>query len=152
MLGNALRTGIRDATGRWEPGRIALGFGDRSRLASHFRRNDIGDARLRWRLIDLGPEVFLAQLDWRRPGMGETAEEIGSARSEYRRELARLDPKRAYFRFFVWDDSYGVYLAARRLASESGFAAGWTALDRAEPYRENLMARSQSVYERPLVD
>ncbi len=152
QLGTALRAGIRDATGRWEPGGIALRLGDRARLVSHFLRVDIGDSRLRWRLIDLGPDVLLAQLDWRRPGMGETVEEIALPGSEFQRELGRLDPQRSYFRFFVWDDSFDTYLAARDTVARAGFSAGWTAWDRHEPYRENLMARGRSTYQRPLVD
>ena len=105
---------------------------------------------LRWHVLDLGPGLLFAQLEWRKHDYGETLDvlERTRARSTDAR-LLRYNPRRIYFRFFVWDDSFEVYLEARKIATEAGFSAGWVALAEHEPIRENLLARGPR---RPLID
>jgi hypothetical protein len=138
-LGTLLFAALREATGRWDPG-WQLSVSDRIRIVHYFQQGDVGDHAFRWRMLDLGPGLFYAQLDWRSPAAGESADQLASPRAEFRRELARIDPARAYIRYLVWDDSFDVYLAARDVSNRAGFAAGWTPMDASASYRDNLAA------------
>jgi len=130
-LFNELHRGVREATaGSWAIGRPLPLTLDRARLVGYFRTNDFGSHALRWRVVDLAPERFQAQLEWRAENTGETLVEIGRGTSAFAQDLTRFDPKRAFFQFYVWDDSFDVYLKAREMANESGFSAGWDPRDR----------------------
>ncbi|MDH5306433.1 MAG: hypothetical protein OEW02_04575 [Myxococcales bacterium] len=137
----ALNRGLLDASaGRWSlerPVPLAL---DRNRVVSHFQRNDLGTRALRWHVLNLGPDQFYGQLEWRDVTHGETLEEIVQRESLYRRDLSLLHPHRTYFQYYVWDDSFEVYLSAREQANEAGFASGWVALDRDQPIRSDFIA------------
>ena len=65
--------------------------------------------------------------------------ELSGPGSEFRQNLSRFDPRRTYFRFFVWSDSFDVYAAARAKADEAGFAAGWVPFDALQPFRQDLI-------------
>jgi hypothetical protein len=60
-------------------------------------------------------------------------------------DLTRFDPRRTFFQFYVWDDSFDVYLKARELANEAGYSAGWDALDRNEPIHRDLLSQGSGV-------
>jgi hypothetical protein len=90
---------------------------------------DIGSAELRWKPLDPRQGRFGARLSWRQRNAGETSEEVASPRSAYRQALTALHPKRQTVLFYVWPDSYDVYLKAREIATGSGFLAGWEAYD-----------------------
>jgi hypothetical protein len=140
-LVSALQRGLQDATGgRWRPGMGNPLFVDRTRVVSHFRHNDIGTHALRWHVLDLGPNQFVGQLEWRSRELGETLAELGRPESEFRQNLSRFDPRRTYFRFFVWDDSFDLYIKARELTNEAGFSAGWSSLARHDPFRQDLIS------------
>jgi len=140
-LVTALQRGMQEATGgRWRPGMGNPLFVDRSRVVEHFRHNDVGTHALRWHVIDLGPNQFVGQLEWRSRGLGETLGELSEPSSEFRQDLSRFDPRRTYFRFFVWDDSFDIYMKARELANEAGFSAGWSPLARHDPFRQDLIS------------
>ena len=55
----------------------------------------------------------------------------------------RYSPETVYFHYFVWDDSFDVYAAARKLADEAGFSAGWTPFDAPRPFRQPLTRLAQ---------
>jgi hypothetical protein len=140
-LVTALQRGMQEATGgRWRPGMGNPLFVDRSRVVEHFRHNDVGTHALRWHVLDLGPNQFVGQLEWRSRGLGETLGELSEPSSEFRQDLSRFDPRRTYFRFFVWDDSFDIYMKARELANEAGFSAGWSPLARHDPFRQDLIS------------
>jgi hypothetical protein len=140
-LVTALQRGLRDATGgQWRMGQGTPLFLERQRVVDHFRHNDIGTHALRWRVLDLGPDQFVGQLEWRTRASGETLEELARADAGYRQDLARFDPQRTYFRYFVWDDSFDVYLEARKRANEAGFSAGWTPFAQTDPFRQDLIS------------
>lgn len=61
-------------------------------------------------------------------GKGATDEELKNPRSQFRRAMTTIDPTKAYARFFVAPDSFGVYVTARRVCSEMGLLAGWEAV------------------------
>ena len=140
-LVSALQRGLRDATGgRWRMGQGTPLFLERRRVVEHFRYNDIGTHALRWHVLDLGPDQFVGQLEWRSRTNGETLEELVRADAVYQQDLARFHPQRTYFRYFVWDDSFDVYLEARKLANEAGFSAGWTPFARHDPFQQDLIS------------
>ncbi len=100
-------------------------------VARHFVENDIGDESFRWRVYGRGGRT-LAELHWRRTDLGERGARLAAPSSAYRRALSQLDPSRHYLVFTAWSDSFDAYLAARRIAEEQGFAAGWEAFDARE--------------------
>jgi hypothetical protein len=140
-LVSALQRGLRDATGgRWRLGQGTPLFLERRRVVDYFRHNDIGTHALRWHVLDLGPDQFVGQLEWRSRQNGEALEDLALSDAVYRQDLARFHPQRTYFRYFVWDDSFDVYLKARKLANEAGFSAGWTPFAQHDPFRQDLIS------------
>ena len=109
----------------------------RIRLRAHFSRIPVGSQGLRWLIEDDGREV-VARLEWRRDDLGETADELTLASSDFARELRRTSPHRAFLRYLVWSDSFETYLAARRSSDESGFAAGFVAYEREQGLFQSL--------------
>ena len=91
-------------------------------VVDYFRRHDVGNAAFRWRVSNRGA---VARLDWRRTDNGETVNEAIQPDSAIRTALAGYDPSRHFIRFFVWSDSFDVYLETRRIAEQAGFAVGW---------------------------
>ncbi len=88
---------------------------------------DVGNELLRWRLMEnAGHRV--ARLEWRHNAVGETLAELQSPNASFRELLTEYNPGRRFLRFYVWEDSFEVYLKARRLAEEANFAAGWQPL------------------------
>jgi hypothetical protein len=129
--------GVHRATGGTSRERLRGSSSDRDRVVQHFRRADIGSPSLRWHVLEAGGEL-MAQLEWRRTDLGETSAQITSALSRFRGDLLRYSPQGVYFHFFVWDDSFEVYTAARELSDRAGFSAGWTPFDAPRPFRQSL--------------
>lgn len=107
----------------------------RAQVIDFFAMRDVGDRDFRWRMFDEGGELY-AHLEWRHEGVGETLAELEQPDSRFRRSLARLDRMRTALQFFVWDDSFEVYLAARRLSDRAGLSAGWDPRAPEEPLRQ----------------
>lgn len=118
-----------------------LSITDRIRLQSYFERIPVGTGGLRWRITQDAHRQLAAELVWQRDTLGETDTELARPTSDFRRELRRTSPARAYLFFHVWDDSFDAYRTARRLAEEAGFAAGWTARAAGEPVYQYLTRR-----------
>jgi hypothetical protein len=95
---------------------------------AYFRDHDVGNRDLRWQVMNMGG-ARIARLDWRRPTAGETLEEIRAPDSDFSQALSRYDGQRHYIQFYVWGDSFDVYLEARRQAEARGFSAGWEAYE-----------------------
>ncbi|MGH0033098.1 MAG: hypothetical protein ACQGVC_25185 [Myxococcota bacterium] len=129
---------IRQATGGSSPESIQRSAIDRSRVLRWFESNDVGDANLRWHVLDVGG-TLTGQLAWRRRDAGETTKELRVGNSRYRSELLQHSPQRVYLRFFVWDDSFDVYLAARALSDQIGYSAGWVPFEAHTPFRQSLV-------------
>ncbi len=98
----------------------------------YFESYDVGNEMLRWRVLD-GATGRVHRLEWRRPGIGETAEQLQSPRAELRSQLAALEPATEFLHFYVWGDSFEVYLEARRIAEQAGFSAGWVPIPTDKP-------------------
>lgn len=69
---------------------------------------------------------------------GETAKQVASRTSEFRRLLKRLDPQKFYVRFLVWSDSFNEYVAARIVCDELKLSAGWEPYDAAYQWKLGL--------------
>lgn len=63
-----------------------------------------------------------------REGNGADADALATPRSQFRRGMAMIDVTEVYGRFFVYPDSFGIYVSARRLCQEMGLLAGWEAV------------------------
>lgn len=90
----------------------------------YFEAYDVGNELLRWRLIETGTHLA-ARLEWRHTTIGETLAELQSPNARFRETLATHEPGSHFLLFYVWEDSFEVYMEARRLAEEARFAAGW---------------------------
>ena len=101
-------------------------------LTRYFRAYDIGNELLRWQLVD-DATGRVARLEWRHNEIGETLAELRSPKASFREQLAAYDPKSHFLLFYVWEDSFEVYLEARQLAEETGFAVGWQPLPNGRP-------------------
>lgn len=63
-----------------------------------------------------------------REGSGADSDAVATPRSQFRRGMATIDVTKAYGRFYVFPDSFGVYVSARRLCQGMGLLAGWEAV------------------------
>jgi hypothetical protein len=137
-----LRKGTRAATnGAWEYGRTP-DLVDRAAVVRYFRRNDVGTSAFRWHMVDNGITEFWAELHWRSERYGETLAELQAGRADFAREIARLDPSRTFLNFWVWEDSFDVYVRAREIAEAQGFAVGWVPRSLHTPFRQDADAPS----------
>lgn len=56
---------------------------------------------------------------------GEYGDKIQESNSEFRRNLAKLDPDKHHVFLIVRTDSFNVFHSARRIVVEQGFRVGW---------------------------
>lgn len=111
---------------------LAVRSQTRSGVSRYFDTHDVGNELLRWRMAE-DTRVPAMRLEWRHRGIGETPAELGSTSAHFRERLASHDPESRFIHFYVWEDSFEVYLEARRLAEQAGFAAGWQPLANGRP-------------------
>ena len=136
----ALHQGTREASGgRWTYGQGPPNFVDRGQLEAWFREHDVGTREFRWHVVDNGPRELWAQLEWRKRSLGEDLAAIAGRQSDFERNLLHLDPRRVHLSFFVWDDSFDVYVKAREIAEAEGFSAGWEAYGEHTPFRQSMV-------------
>jgi len=125
---SAFERGWRNAVGA-ESYDFSPAEADRARVVEYFDREHVGIGPLRWRVkLERGNQI-VPQLTWSNTTAGARASDIVKPDSQFRAGFARLDPSTHYIRFNVWSDSYDVYLQARRIADDKGFASGWKAFD-----------------------
>ena len=109
----------------------------RAQVVEYFATRDVGNASLRWRVFEEG-ENLVGHLEWRGTELGETEEDLGERASEFRSDLQLLNRQSTALQFLVWDDSFEVYLAARKQADRAGFASGWEPFAREAPLRHYI--------------
>lgn len=73
-----------------------------------------------------------------REGSGADADALATPRSQFRRAMATIDVTKHYGRFFVYPDSFSVYVSARRLCEEMGLLAGWEAVPENWDYTSSI--------------
>jgi ribosomal protein S18 len=96
---------------------------DCGKILEGFEKNGIRDSFFEVGLQVRGSYLFM-DLN-RRPGAGDTTEQLARSGSRYRDIIGRIRSSQNYVRFLVWPDSFETYLAARQIASERGIPAGW---------------------------
>jgi len=101
-------------------------------LEQYFQSYDVGNEMLRWQVVEEGPGR-IHRLEWRRSDIGETPEQLQSPRASLREVLRELDHESEFLYFYVWGDSFEVYLEARRIAEEAGFSVGWLPIPAGDP-------------------
>jgi len=74
----------------------------------------------------------------REEDVGEGVEELAANGSKYRQALARIKQGHDYARYYVWPDSFNVYLKAREVADGYDLPAGWE-IRTDEVYRKRLI-------------
>ena len=112
-------------------------------LAAHINSVGLGNRWLRWSM-DGRSGLPVAVLDWRSRSDGDDLAALRGGSSRLARQLEQLDPERHYLQFWVWGDSFEVYLEARRLAETAGFAVGWQAIPTDDPLQGRLGRQSLS--------
>jgi hypothetical protein len=126
---------------------LPRGFGNRAprpselaHIVRDFKTTVIGNEDFRWSVFDRGLYGLAARLNWRDPMAGETSGWIEHPESRFRQNLRGIEPRQRFLQFHVWSDSFEVYLEARKVAEERGFAVGWHAYDEREEY-EGVLTR-----------
>lgn len=110
---------------------LAYGAGsavDIDEVPALFERQDVGDAtyRVRARVADGRLEKHVVWIYEPRPSsQGETAAMLRDEGSSFRRHLESLDRRRHFLYFVVREDSFEVFMAARKWARQRGFDTGW---------------------------
>jgi hypothetical protein len=70
----------------------------------------------------------------RKPGHGETADQLANPAAEISQMLATLDPARTMLLFHVYPDSYDIFRAVRAEAWKRNFEIGWEPLAAGAPF------------------
>ena len=125
--------------GKWQWGGGTPNFIDRDQLVAHFESYDVGTPEFRWHIVNNGPRDLFGQAHWRDTSTGESLAELGTADSAFHEALSKLNRRRVQLTFLVWDDSFDVYLRARAISDEAGFASSWDSFGRHQPWRQNLV-------------
>ena len=113
-------------------------------LQNFFRKQSVGWENFYWSIRDAGPRVLFADMAWRDRNFGEQAGELRIEGSRLERIFDNHDPQKEYIRFWVWSDSFEVYLEARYLAEAAGFDVAWTAVPVGEEVGSNLLGSSRT--------
>ncbi|MDG2335707.1 MAG: hypothetical protein P8Q97_15930 [Myxococcota bacterium] len=117
---------------------------DRPWLYNFFTKQRIGWENFYWQIRDRGPRRLFADMAWRDPGYGEEVRELVASGSRLEESFANHDPGKEYVRFWVWPDSFEVYLEARYLAEAAGFDVAWNAVPQGEEVGSNLLGPTRS--------
>lgn len=107
---------------------VPIKASDYPKMINYFDNNIVGTEDFHWK-IALEDDVLTQEIKWRHQGVGETLEQIQSPDSAFQRKLRALNEQEQWIIFFVWSDCFDVYPAAREIAAERGFSAGWNAFD-----------------------
>ncbi|MGH0037142.1 MAG: hypothetical protein ACQGVK_19130 [Myxococcota bacterium] len=123
----ALRSGFAEVTGA-QPWDREVPVEELPRIASYFDSRRVGDGIYRWGVRPDSSNMRLEFiLRWADTKVGLSDKDLRDPHSRYAMRLQTLDPEEHYLLFYVWSDSYEVYLTARRIAEDAGFRVGWRA-------------------------
>lgn len=135
-----LHVGVEDALGEDRP----LVEADRPWLENLFRKELFGWQNFYWKFRDRGERALFADMAWRDPEVGERVRDLALPGSHLEERVREHDPKKTYIRFWVWSDSFEVYLEARYLAEAAGFDVAWTVVPGEEEVGVNLLGGSRT--------
>jgi len=120
----ALREGIREALGEDRMPQPD----DWPWLINLFDKQFTGSEGVSWRVRAGEQGTLFADVRWDEKEQGEGRLELELAESAYRRVLSGHSPRNRYARYYVWSDSFEIYLEARYLAEAEGFPVSWMAV------------------------
>lgn len=109
-------------------------------LRNLFAKKRIGSGNFYWGFRESSGDI-LADILWSDVGHGETLVELARPGSELVQSLSEIDRGGHYLRFYVWNDSFEVYLEARYVAEQLGWEIGWLPIDGNEEVGINLTGR-----------
>lgn len=119
-----LRRGIRGALGDDR----SIGFGDREWLVNLFAKRSFGSGNFYWAIREDQERSFWADIRWVDETYGETLADLRRDGSAFAQVLDATSRSDHYARFYVWNDSFEVYLEARYLAESKGWDVSWLAV------------------------
>ena len=87
----------------------------------YFSSHEVGDEYLEFKIQNDN-----LVLDFRDSARGESIESLINGNSNFENQLKNeISPENNWIEFRVWDDSFEIYLAARRITDRYGYRAGW---------------------------
>lgn len=122
-----LNQGLENAlgkTGNWEPADLPWAI-------NLFNKQSMGSGNYYWDFRE-DDRAFFADIKWSDKGHGENWEELSAVDSDFMGGLSGFDRRGRFLRFYVWSDSFEVYLEARYLAEQRGWDIGWLPIDESE--------------------
>jgi hypothetical protein len=134
-----LKQGIRSALGDDR----AIVYGDRPWLVNLFQKRQFGSGNFYWEFREEQGPAFFADIRWVDHGYGEGVADLRRGDSELAKLLAERDRAGRFLRFYVWSDSFDVYLEARYLAEQKGWDVSWLAVDADDEVGVDLLGRSR---------
>ena len=143
-----LEDGIQLALGRVEQGYSSE---ERRWMTNFFEKHKrmLGDENFYWSLQDENSKSLFAGLAWRQKESGDSLSELRLGDSKFRIDLEESSPRRRFIQFWVWPDSFEVYLEARYLAESNGFDVAWNPVEGLHPVGVQLLGPRRS---RVLID
>jgi hypothetical protein len=98
------------------------------KIISHFESEDVGDGHFQVRIIENNStnEGCSVDCSLRETTGGDAMDDLDGPHPNYQAELSKLSAANDWVFFYVWDDSFEVYLKARDIATQAGFLAGWS--------------------------
>lgn len=130
--------------------RVALGddirpeMNDRPWLLNLFRKETFGADGFYWSFRSQDTSRFFADVSWGEPSDGETAADLRLGDSGFAERLRLLRGSRRFIRFYVWSESFDVYLEARYLAESAGLDVSWLAVDSSDEVGIDLRGGRQA--------
>lgn len=97
-------------------------------VKARFTSNDFGDSYFRLKVLGEDKATSYSvgvEFELRDSAVGTSVETLAASESALHVQLAQLDPHKQWIQFQVRDDSFDVYLRARMVAEQAGFAVGW---------------------------
>lgn len=131
---NELNLGIRDALGA----NRTPDFDEQPWLVNLFDKDRKGIGNYYWAFRRSGA-AFFADIKWSDVGYGEMLTDLQREDSALVQGLSGLERDGRYLRFYVWSDSFEVYLEARYIAEQMGWDIGWLPIDEHEEAGINLL-------------
>ena len=135
-----LYLGIEDALGKNRP----VLEEDRPWLENLFRKELFGSQNFYWKFRGQSHRNLFADMVWRDKEEGEHAGDLRLEDNLLEATIQGQDPKKKYVRFWVWSDSFEVYLEARYLAEAAGFDVAWTVVPSDEEVGVDLLGHSRT--------
>jgi len=135
-----LYLGIEDALGENRP----VVEEDRPWLENLFRKELFSSQNFYWKITGQSHRDLDANMVWRDKEAGEHAGDLRLEDNLLEAAIQGKDPKKKYVRFWVWSDSFEVYLEARYLAEAAGFDVAWTVIPSEKEVGVDLLGRGRT--------